>query len=882
MGEVYRARDTRLNRTVAIKAMHESFAQDPERAARFEREAQLLASLNHPNIAAIYGVEEAQGSSFLVLEFIDGRPLSDILQAGAPPLAEAVAIATHIAAALSAAHERGIIHRDLKPGNVMVTGDGHVKVLDFGLGKSLEHESSHASDPSRPPAHSPTMTMAATQAGIILGTAGYMSPEQAKGRTADKRSDVWAFGCVLYELLTGTRAFDGEDVTEILAAIVRGEPEWQAIPAAVPASLRDLVRRCLIKNRAERLADMSVVQFVLSERASAASVPVPPAAAGPTSSSRAIGLPIVAGLMALAVIVTAGAMAFWPRGAAGVAAPGLVHLGMTLPDGDEMAGLNQLPMTISPDGKTIVYTATRDGKTLLFVRDLAGAEPRPVPGTDGAKSPFFSPNGEWVAFFAQGKLRKVTLSGAGLQDITEARDARGGAWSEDDAIYFAPTNVSGILKVSCLRRDGHRTHAPGSRQGRDQPSLAARAARRQGRPVQRLVRARAGRAADRGTVAGFGRTALPGQRRRHAALREPGYLLYGRLDGLFAVPWQPGQGDASGAVPITLPEGPRLDNEGGAAYGLSSNGTLVYVAGGPARLAQQIVWVDRAGKIERLPGPDREFESVALSPNGQQAAVQVQESVIGIWLYDFSRQTLTPFLSTGASSQAPQWTPDGKRLIYRGTRNGVRNLFMKSADGTGAEVQLTNKENVIHTPTSISPEGEWVIYNESGQVSKGGVAIWRMRIDGDRTPQPLLQDGESNGQVSPDGKWLAFQTAADRSAEVCVQPYPGPGPRKQVSIGGGGYPLWSHDGRELFYETADQIMAVEIKTAPEFSAGTPRVVVQGRYRASANGNTHYAASADGRRFLRIQRVQPERPVTHIDVVLNWFLRLTPPGQKSPK
>ena len=669
MGEVYRARDTRLNRTVAVKAMHESFAQDPERAARFEREAQLLASLNHPNIAAIHGVQEAEGSTFLVLEFVDGRPLSEILQAGAPPLSEALMIATQIAGALAAAHERGIIHRDLKPGNVMVTPDGQVKVLDFGLGKALEQDSSHASDPGKP-ANSPTMTMAATQAGIILGTAGYMSPEQAKGRAADKRSDVWAFGCVLYELLTGKRAFDGEDVTEILAAIVRGEPEWQALPATVPAPLRDLVRRCLIKNRAERLADMSVVQFVLSERAAAGSAPATAAAAAPASTSHSIGLPIVAGLVALAVIVTAGTMALWPRGAASVTASGLSHLSITLPDGDEMAWLNQLPMTVSPDGRVIAYTATRDGKTLLFVRDMAEADPRPIPGTDGAKSPFFSPNGEWVAFFAQGKLKKVTLSGAGLQDITEAKDARGGAWSEDDVIYFAPTNVSGILRVPAAGGAAteltHLDRAKGEISHRWPHVLPG------GKAI--LFSVWTGPGPDERQIVQL--SVDSGE--RHTLLKggdtpryvSPGYLLYGRLDGLFAVPWRPGQGDASGSVPITLPETPRLENEGGADYGLSSNGTLVYVAGGPARLAQQIVWVDRTGKTERLPGQGREFESVAVAPNGQQAAVQVQESVIGIWLYDFTRQTLTQFLSTGASSQAPVWTHDGQRLIYRGTRNG--------------------------------------------------------------------------------------------------------------------------------------------------------------------------------------------------------------------
>jgi eukaryotic-like serine/threonine-protein kinase len=893
MGEVYRAKDTRLNRIVALKAMHESFAQDPERAARFEREAQLLASLNHPNIAAIHGVQEAQGATFLVLEFVDGRPLSEMLQAGPLPLAEATAIATQIAGALAAAHERGIIHRDLKPGNVMVTPDGHVKVLDFGLGKALEGDASHASEPGRPAAQSPTMTMAATQAGIILGTAGYMSPEQAKGRAADKRSDVWAFGCVLFELLTGKRAFDGEDVTEVLAAIVRGEPEWQALPADVPAPMRELVRRCLVKNKTERLADMSVVLFVLNERASGVSGPggvsADPASgsADPSAqssrSSKSISLPIAAGLMAIAALITAGAMAFWPRATAsgtggGAAATRAAHLSIALPDGDELAWLREMPLAISPDGTQVVYAALHDGKSFLFLRQMTDPAPKLLPGTEGGKSPFFSPNGQWIAFFAQRKLKKITVGGTALGDLADAIDARGGAWSGDDVIYFAPTNVSNIWKVPAGggaatevthldRAKGEISHRwphvlPGDR------AILYTAWTGPGPDEHQILELSVDSSEPRVLIKG-------GDTPRYLP---SGHLTYGRLDGLYAVPWRPGQGDLNNAVPVTLTETPMLDGEGASDYVVSSNGTMAYVAGGAARLATRLVWVDRAGKTEALPLPEREYESVAISPDGRQAAVQIQDSVVGIWLYDFARQTMTPFLKGVTSSQAPLWSADGKSIIYRGTRTGFRNLYIKAADGTGVEERLTTQENAVHTPTSVSPDGEWVIYNEGGAGAKNGPGIWRVRLRGNHTPELLLQNGESNAQVSPDGKWLAFQTSNTQTAEISVQPFPGPGPREQVSIGGGTSPLWSRDGKELYYETIDTLMAVDVRTSPGFSAGTPRVIAQGRYRVSANSNTQYSVSPDGR-FLRVQRVQPERPVTRIDVVLNWFERLTPQGQK---
>ena len=876
MGQVYRAKDTRLGRIVAVKAMHESFAQDPERVARFQREAQLLASLNHPNIAAIHGVEELQGARFLVLEFVDGRPLSDILQGGAPPFADAMAIARQIAGALATAHERGIIHRDLKPGNVMVTPDGQVKVLDFGLGKAIEGEASQAGEPGGPPANSPTMTMAATQAGIILGTAGYMSPEQAKGRIADKRSDVWAFGCVLFELLTGKRAFDGEDVTEILAAIVRGEPEWTALPATIPEPVRDLVHRCLIRNRTERIGDMSVVQFLLNERASGA---MPVSSALPARGGRSFGLPMVAGLVAAAVVITAGVPSLWPRAGAPATAARVARLSIAVPDGD-VTSLNMAPVAVSPDGSATVYVASRDNKVQLFLRVLAEPEARALPGTDNARSPFFSPNGQWIGFFAQGKLKKITVGGAALQDVADAPDARGGTWGADDTIYFAPTNVSSIWKAPAGGGGGTEFIPLDRTKG----EVSLRWPQLLPGDQSMLFSVWTGPGLDESQIVEQSLTS----NERHLLMRgghtpryvSPGFLTYGRLDRLFAVPWRPGVRDLSGVVPLTLSETPRLENEGSSAFAVSTDGTLVYVAGDPARLAQKIVWVDRAGKTESLPLPGREFESVNISPDGRQAVVQIQDAVIGLWMYDFARQSLTPFLATGASSQAPVWTPDGKRIVYRGTRAGFRNLFMKSADGTGTEVRLTTKERVIHTPTSVSSDG-WVVFNESGFSVNGGVSIWRVRIDGEGKPEPLLQNGESTGMVSPDGNWLAFMGAPDPQPEIYVQPYPGPGPRRQISVGGGAFPRWSRDGKELFYDTIDQnrMMGVTITSSPTLSVGTPHVVLEGRYRTSINANTQYDVSLDGRRFLRVQRVQPDFPVRQIEVVLNWFLELTRASQK---
>ena len=877
MGEVYRARDTRLNRVVAVKAMHASFAEHPERVARFEREAQLLASMNHPNIAAIHGVEESQGATFLVLEFVDGHSLSELLKAGAMPVPEAMALAKQLGDALAAAHERGIIHRDLKPANVMVTADGKLKVLDFGLGKSLESEGSSGSGSSAPQANSPTMTMAATQAGIIMGTAGYMSPEQAKGRPTDRRSDVWAFGCVFYEMLTGHRAFDGEDITEILAAIVRGEPDWTRLPATVPPAVRVMLLRCLIKDRAERLSDMSVVRFLMSDTAKSLSgVSAPDETPAPATARRRVA-PLVLATTALAVVATFG-LTRWllPSGAA--TSTGVTHVGIGLPEGVELGSTNLLPLALSRDGARVAFVGLRDGKTQIYVRALSEPEPRALDGTEGGDGPFFSPDGQWIGFFAGSKLKKIAAGGAALQTLADAPGHRGGNWGDDGYIYFAPSNIGSIWRVPegggaatevtrKVAADGEISHrwphlVPGTGTllfavwtgpGNDEHNVA----------VQTI-----GAAEHRVLVKG-------GDAPRYAA--QPGFLLYARLGQLFAVPWRPSQTELGGTVPLTMSERPSdaIGNEGCGNYAVSDDGTLAYIAGGRIRSATRLVWVDRSGAVEQVVQPERLYENAVISPDGMRAIVQIREGTTTLWVFDFERDTVTPIGASAGSSQAPVFTSDGTRVIYRATRKGFRNLSWRRVDGSGEEEPLATKPDVSQTPTSVSSDGRWLVFNESGVQTPGGVGIWLMRLDGDRTPQPLFPApaGESVGQLSPDGKWIAYQAPVSSRQEIFVAPFPGPGARHQISTVGGTEPLWSRDGRELFFQSGAQLMSVAVTPGAAFSASAPHLVHEGRFFKSINGNTSWAVTPDGKRFLRIQQVVPERAITHLELVLNWFSEL---------
>ena len=877
MGQVYRAKDARLNRVVAVKALHESFAAHPERVARFEREAQLLASLNHPNIAAIYGVEEVQGSIFLVLEFVDGQSLSDILKGGPMPLREAIACARQTGDALAAAHERGIIHRDFKPGNVMITADGQAKVLDFGLGKSLESEVSQAGGPIS--GNSPTMTTAGTQAGMIMGTAGYMSPEQAKGRPTDRRTDVWAFGCVLYEMLTGHKAFEGEDVSETLAAILRSEPDWTKIPADLPPTLKVLLQRCLIKDRTERLADMSVVRFLLSDSASSMSGPAAAVtSAVPDQAPRRI-VPVV---LATALIVAAASFGLtrWLTAGSGVSqgSAAVAHVSVALPEGVELGSTNLLPIAFSRDGGRLAFVGERDGKNQIFVRTLGEPEAKALEGTQGGEGPFFSPDGQWVAFFAGGKLRKIAVGGAALQTLADAPFHRGGDWATDGYIYYAPANMGGIWRVP----EGGGAATEVTKRDPEAGEISHRWPQLIEGTKALIYGVWTGPGDDEHAVA----VQTIGSSERHVLVKgadapryaaKPGLLLYTHLGDLFAVSWRPSQTDLGRAVPRASSVHPydTIGNEGCGNYAISDDGRLAYVAGGQARNTGRLVWIDRAGNVKPAPTPERAYENVVISPDGTRALVQIRASVTELWMYDFDRNTLTPVATGAGSSQAPLFTPDGTRVIYRATRKGFRNLSWRRIDGSGDEERLTNKPEVSQTPTSISRDGRWLAFNENNPADPGGVSMWVVSLEGDRTPKLLLDKtgAEANPQISPDGRWFAYEGEVASRREIFVAPFQGPGPTRQVSTEGGDEPLWSHDGHELFFQSGSGLMNVTVTPGTSFSASVPRLVHEGRYFRTINGNTSYSVTPDGSRVLRIQQVVPERAVTRIELVMNWFEEL---------
>ena len=870
MGQVYRARDTKLNRTVAIKSLHTSVAAEPERIARFEREAQLLASLQHPNIAGIYGVETAGSHTYLALEFVEGRPLDALIKEhGAMPVREAVALARQIAEAIAAAHEKGIIHRDLKPGNVMVTADGHVKVLDFGLGKSLDEGRVGAGESAA--ANSPTMTIGATQAGIVLGTAGYMSPEQAKGRAADRRSDVWSFGCVLFELLTGSRAFEGEDVTDTIAAIVRGEPNWKALPPSTPPALRQLIERSLLKERTQRLPDMSVVRYILNEPGVLAGDGAPTQVAAPQATTTPSRFWMAAALV-FATATIGLAIAYGTRGASAPSTSSLqspAHFTIVLPEGTEVVYSNMAPLAIAPNGQVIAFPGRRAGRIQLYTHDVSTGETKALDGTDDARSPFFSPDGRWIGFFARAKLRKLTVGGTSLQEIADAPDARGGTWSVDDVIYFAPLNTSGLWKVPASGGAAIELTKPDPKAS--EISHRYPLALPDGKAL--LFIAWTGPGADEHRIEHLsiadGRRQTVVQNADGPVAIINGQIVYtGRQDALLTAAWSPSRPSLQGVEPMMLPFQAPLDNEGAAAYAASPNGTFVRLIGGAGRRLARIAWIDRSGKAEPLPVPDRDFVGAAISPDGTRAAIHHRGGTEEIWIYDFRTKSYTPLLTPGGSSQAPVWTIDSKYIVYRGTRQGFRNLFKKAADGSGAETRLTTNAGVIHTPTSATPDGKWIIFFASGGQAGGG-DIMKVGLDGAHETAPVVATPvpENGGQVSPDSRWIAFETNVTGRFEVWVQPLAmgsATGSMRQVSRDFGTGVRWSRDGRELYFMTPDGIMAVTVN-GDTFSP--PRVLVQGRFRLPANANTNYDVARDGR-LLHVLPIEPSRAHTRIEVVLH--------------
>jgi serine/threonine-protein kinase len=846
MGEVYRARDTRLNRDVAIKVLPEIFAADPDRLARFEREAQTLAALNHPAIAHIHGLEHAAGRRALVMELVEGEDLSTIIARGPMPLDEALPIARQIVDALEAAHEQGIVHRDLKPANIKVRPDGTVKVLDFGLAKAMDPAGASNVEAM----NSPTLTVRGTQLGMILGTAAYMAPEQAKGKAVDKRADIWAFGVVLYEMLTGRRLFDAEDVSETLAAVLTRDVSLATLPVNIPPRLRTLIRDCLVRDPKQRLRDIGDARLALSDQT-----------APPPAAVRAAPRPLTWALAIVAVAsLSLAAFAWWNRPTS--VPKTTIRFTIPLPPGQEITSYP----AITRDGRTIAYvTQQGTGDARLYLRDLGSFESRIVPGASGARQPFFSPDGKWLAFFAQGQLQKVEVAGGAPVRLGEAAYPFGGTWNDDGTIIYTTSLGSGLLRIpasggssdSLTRPDGAAmgyAHVlpqalPGGRS-----VLFTVWGQKQGGAVLSLD---SGRWDVVLPNTGFGSPMFDGTGESKGRL-----LLVDQAAGVKSAPFDvahPAQTRAEASVLDDVFFEAETESRGWLA--ISDTRTAVYAPGNPTRAS--LVWIDRDGKVEPVGKEQDEYREAVLSPDGTRAVVRHHAD---LWIHDLARGTRSRLTTGDGTNILPLWTHDGTRIVFASNRGGDWDIYAQPADGSRpAEALLKRPRDQF--PLSMLADGT-VLYTEIDP--KTGRDLWILSPDGKTSPLRVTPFNEMVGaQFSPGGggpRWLAYVSDESGQNEIYVQSYPGGANRIAVSTGGGILPQWSPDGRELFYVTGDAVVAVPMLT--DGSIGAPRRMFD-RSTMLFNHRFHsYSVSPDGRRFLMIQR-DPGSVPRQLNVIVNW-------------
>ena len=856
MGEVYRGRDAKLNRDVALKTLLDLFVADPERLARFKREAQLLALLNHSNIAGIYGFEESNSVQALVLEWVDGPTLADRIAQGPVALDDAMPIAMQIAAALEAAHEQGIVHRDLKPANIKVRPDGTVKVLDFGLAKAL------AGDAVAPDVLlSPTITSpAATRMGVILGTAAYMSPEQARGKVVDKGTDIWAFGCVLYEMLTGKRAFEGEEVSDSLASILKSDPDWDALPADIPPRIRRVLRRCLEKDRKLRYHDIADVQLDLAERGTLdASVP-PVARSKRVNLERIVWLLIVSTLAGLLVLAGRRTVPAPRETRFHVDPPPRTVFGSPLALGSAVAATSG---AVSPDGTRLVFPATdRDGKTQLWLQPLDSFAAQPLPGTDGGSFPFWSPDGRFIGFSVGGRLKRVDRGGGSAQTICETSGShRGATWGNRGVIVFSSGNIGRLYQVPAnggpvtpieVGREG------GGEGGQFWPNFLP-----DGRHFLYWVRS----ASD--DVSGvYVRSIESGTPSRRLVASDtnaayaPGVLLFTREGTLLRQGFDADRLTVTDqATPLVEPIARNLEY-GVAAFSVSANGVLTFRSGSDA--STQFAWFDRAGRLLETVGPPGNYRTPALSPDDKRL-VYMDVDGRDIWMLDMARRIPSKFTSTPAMEGSPVWSPDGTKIFYRSSQDGG-GVFEKDANGVAPE-QLSFKERV-QGPTQISPDGKLILYfvAPAGQSAQD---IYVVPTTGEKKSKAIVQSPahEVEPQFSPDGRWLAYSSTETGRGEIYVQPYPPTGERWKISTEGGRQPLWRRDGKELYFVNEERkFYAVDVIPGTKFDFDTPRFLFQMRANVFNTRNS-YVPSRDGQRFLVNMILDPTEPP--LSVIQNW-------------
>jgi serine/threonine protein kinase len=854
MGEVYRAHDDKLGRDVALKILPDSVAHDPERLARFEREARLLAALNHPNIAAIYGFETAGSVPALVLELVEGPTLADRLGDSPIPVAEALALARQIAEAIESAHDKGIVHRDLKPANIKIASGGLVKVLDFGLAKLADAPDPSSDARSADASQSPTFT--AVSRGFILGTAPYMSPEQARGLQVDTRTDVWAFGCVLYEMLTRRPAFPGRTATDSIAAVVERDPDWTALPRDTPQRIRDLLRRCLAKDVKRRLHHIADARLEIED---ALAQPRDDAAQETLSRPRErLAWMTVAALLAVAAV----AALVWNRPAP--EAPETRLEIATPPTTDPVS------LAISPDGRQVVFVATSNGKPHLWIRSLDSVSARPLAGTESAYYPFWAPDGRSIAFFAESRLKRIDLDAGSVQMLATATAGRSGDWTDDGVIYFAPqAGPTYWIPAAGGERVALPTFAASPTNGRFPRLLPG---------GRHFLFYALGAPQVQGVFAG--RLDAPESRRLldadAGAVYARGHVLFVRQGTLFAQRFDVNRLELVGN-PAPIASGVAVGEGWIPALSTSASGTIVFRAGSPG-LGRQLAWFDRSGTELRRAGAESvDRYGPRLSPDGRTVALtRIVDGNSDVWLMDLQRGVMPRLTSDAASEHSAIWSPDGSQIAYSSDKSGFDNIYLKPASGAGREELLATEappDVTGRSPSDWSRDGRYLLYRT--QSAKTRYDLWARRLDGSAPSFPVAQTeaDDRDGAFSPDGKWVAFESDESGRFEIYVQRFPEPGPKWPMSSSGGAQVVWSLDGKELFYISLDgQLMAVSVRLDAErqvVEADAPVALF-----ATHVGNPvsvfrqQYMLSPDGRGFLFSTVVDDDR-VPPITIIQNW-------------
>lgn len=860
MGAVFRAHDPRLARDVALKVIRADVATDPDRLARFAREARLLGALTHPNIATVHGLEDAGGERVLVMELVSGPTLDERLRAGPLDVDEALRIGGAIAAGVEAAHEHGIIHRDLKPSNIKLTPDGGVKLLDFGLAKALATEISVS--------RGPTISSGGTADGLVLGTIAYMSPEQARGKDLDTRTDIWSFGCVLFDMLTGTTAFGGASVSDTIAAILTRDPDWSRLPAHLPPSIARLLRRCLVKDAHTRLRDIGDARIEIEDALAHAA---DPAVAGPARTPRARGsLTSAAAIALLAVGAASGAFGAWAwtRRSAVATRPVTVRFALPLPPVQRLAGTDFPAIAMSPVDTHVAYIASQGGHQELFVHDMAApaSEGTAIEGTEGAIGPFFSPDGQWIAFFAGGKLRKVAVAGGPVRDIADAPIGFGGSWGPDGTIVFAPDNGSAIWRVSA---DG----------GAATPITTLDAAHGEfshrwpeflpdGTRILFTVGTEgswdSATIAVQGIDGGARRTVVKGGSAPHYLA--DGRVLYARAGALFAVTLD-GSATAvrADARQAALVEDVAESLDGAAQVSVTRGGSLLYVARKDAAGARTLAWVDRSGRIQPLAAPRRAYQSPRLSPDGNTIAVSIPTGERDeLWTYDVPHAALTQFTFNGGT--AATWSADGRRILFSAPKDGTPVVFARALDGSDNDERQGHSARA-QVPASIAPDGTIACVEYEGSVRD-------IVLLNSRNPEPrrflASSAAESSPAFSPDGGYLAFVSDRSGRNEVYVTSAVDTSRSMQISINGGTEPVWRRDGAEIFFRSGRRMMSAAVRPRPAFTVGAASLLFEGDFDTGTLGRAGYDVSADGARLLMVHTEGNDQPLRQLEVVLGWL------------